>query len=104
MSALDLIAAHRLSLVVASGGDYSLIAVHGLLIAVASLVDHRLWGVPALVAVVHRLSSCSSQALESPGSKVVALRLSCSAACEIFWDQAPCIGRQILNLWTTREV
>ena len=78
--------------------------MHGLLIAVASLfVDHRLWGVQASVVVVNRPSSCSSQALESPGSKVVALRLSCSGACEIFWDQG-CIGRQILNHWSTREV
>ena len=102
---------HRISLVVATGGGggYSPITVHGLLTAVASFfVDHRLWGVQASVLVVHRLCSCSSQALEGPGSTAVVLGLSGSAAREIFQDQgwkpAPCIGRQILNHWTTREV
>ena len=35
-------------------------------------------------------------------------RLNCPMKCGIFLDQGsncvPCIGRQILNLWTTREV
>ena len=60
----------------------------GLLTVVASLVaEHRL---------------CSA------GSVVVVHRLNCLAACEIFPDQGqacvPCIGRWVLNQWTTREV
>ena len=52
-----------------------------LLIAVASLVAE------------HRLSSCGAQA-ESPQGNM-----------ESSWtrDRVPCIGRQILNQWTTRE-
>ena len=42
-------------------------------------------------------------------SLVAACRLSCPAACEISsptWDptHVPCIGRQILSHWTTRQV
>ena len=76
-----------LSLVVASGG-YSLLQCSGLLIVVASLVrKHGLW---------------------NAGSVVVAHRLSCSVARGIFLEQrlnlCSCIGRRILNYWTTREV
>ena len=79
---------HRISLVVATWGGYSPVTVHGLLTAVASpVVDHRLWGVQASVVVGHRLCSCSSQALECPGSTAVVLGLSDSAAREIFQDQ-----------------
>ena len=64
----------RLPLVTASRGS-SLIAVRGLLILLASLVAHR---------------------------------LSCPVGCGIFLDKGSnrclCIGRQILNHWTTREV
>ena len=46
--------------------------------------------------------------LRSTGSVVVAHRLSCSEVCEIFpdqeWNPCPCVDRQILNHWTTREV
>ena len=66
---------------------YSSLRVHGLLIAVPSLVaEHGLY---------------------SPGSVVVAHRLSCSVAFGIFPDQGsnrvPCIGRWILNPCTNRE-
>ena len=66
-----------------------LVVVLGLLIAVATLVkEHGLWIVWALVAVVHGLS--------------------CSEARGIFLDQGlnpvPCVGRWILNHWTTRKV
>ena len=66
-------------------GPFSLVAVHGLLTAVASLVvEHWLQGTMGI-------SSCDS-GLKSPGSVVVAHRLSCSAACRIFPDQGlnPC--------------
>ena len=52
-----------------------------------------------------RISSCNALA-----SLVAACGLSCPGACGIFlrWTmdqtQVPCIGRQILNHWTTREV
>ena len=66
-------------------GGCSLVAVHGLLIAVASrVVDHRLWGVQASVVVAQQLQF---PGFRKPRLKVVALRLSCSMACEIFWDQ-----------------
>ena len=61
--------AAQVFLLIAASCGYSPIAVHGLLIAVAS---H---------AVVPVLSSCSSRALWSPGSIVVAHRLKCSSAC-----------------------
>ena len=62
-----------LSLVAASRG-YSLAAVRRLFVAVASLVvEHRLKGVRASVIMEHRL--------QSTGSVVVALWLSCPAAC-----------------------
>ena len=47
-------------------GGYSSGVVHGLLIVVASLVaEHGLCGMQTLVAVVHELSRCGSQALEN---------------------------------------
>ena len=69
---------------------FSLVAVHGLLIAVvASLVaEHGLEG--------------------SWASVVLVLGFSCPKACGILLDRdqthVPCIGRWILNHWTTREV
>ena len=49
-----------------------------------------------------------STALEHLGSVVAADGLSCSVACGIFPDQGsnpcPCVGRRVLNYWTTREV
>ena len=74
---------HRLSLVAASG-----VEVHRLLTAVAS--------------------HCRAWALGAWASVGVACGLSCSGAFGIFSDQGsdqcPCIGRQVLNHWTTREV
>ena len=54
--------------------------MHQLLIVVASLVvEHELYGRRASVVVV--------SGLQSTGSIVVVLGLSCSAACGIFLDQ-----------------
>ena len=59
----------------------------GLLTVVASLVtERRHYDVKASAVVVHGLSSCGSQVLET-GSAVVAHRLSCSVACGIFQSQ-----------------
>ena len=65
------------------------VSVSGLLLAVSSLVaEHRLWGTWASVVVVHGLVAPrhvgSSQTRD----------LTC----------VPCIGRQILSIWATREV
>ena len=63
-------------------------AMPRLLIAVASLVvGHRLWS---------RVSSCGAQALAA------LQHLESSWARD--QTQFPCIGRGILNHWTTREV
>ena len=97
----------RLSPVVVSG-CYSLLIVLacGLLIAVASLVaEHRLQGPWASVVVISGLRSCGTWALACKLS-------SCSTLAQLphaLWDFRgpgikPCIGRQILNHWTTREV
>ena len=52
-------------------------------------------------------SCCGTWALEHVGSEVAAHGPSCSRACGILpdWDQTcvPCLARQILNHWTTRE-
>ena len=47
--------------------------------------------------------------LQSTGSRVVGVRrVSCPVACGIYldsnWTRVRCIGRRILNHWTTREV
>ena len=77
---LSLVAAHRLSLVVASRG-YSLVAVCGLLIAVTSLV--------------------AEQGLKNTSSAVMVLGLSCSEACGIFlslWsDLSPALAGGFLT-------
>ena len=54
-------------------------------------------------------SCCGARARDAwVQSAVVAHGLSCSAASGIFrprdWTCVPCIGRQTLNRWTTREV
>ena len=53
------------------------------------------------------LSSCGPWALEC-GLSSCGQGLCCSEACRSFldqgWNRVPCIGRQIFNLWTTREV
>ena len=65
--------------------------------------------------VVHRLLSSCSMCLQSHrlyslrhvGSVVVARGLSCPVACRIPTrdrTHVPCIGRRILNHWSTREV
>ena len=78
-------------------GGFSLGAVHELLTAAASLVaKHGLCGAWTLVVAAHGLSSCSTYA-----------QLLCG--CGIFPGQGlnpcmPCVGRQSLNHWTTREV
>ena len=54
-------------------------------------------------------SLCRTQAPEHAGSIVVAHRLSCPSMWDLSsptrdWTHVPCIGRQILNHWTTRQV
>ena len=86
-----------------------------------------LWrtGFSLVVACGFSLSSCGAWApecvgsvvcgtralsLRCAGSVVVARGLSCSVACGNLssltrdWTRVPCIGRQILYHWTTREV
>ena len=76
-----------LSLVPVSGG-LLLTAAPGLLVAVAFLVAEAV--------------------LQSASSVIVVPELSCPETCEILPDQGlnhvPCMGRSILNPWTTREV
>ena len=81
---LVFVAACRLSLVAPSRG-YSVVAVLGL-ITEASLVEYGLQNAWGSVAVVHGLGNCDLQALNA-GSVVVAHRLCCSMACEIFPGQ-----------------
>ena len=80
------VAALGLSQVVGSGG-YSLIVVHRFLIAVASLVAE------------YRLRACGFS---------VEHRLSYLATYGIFRSRdqtrAPCIGKWIVNHWTTKEI
>ena len=69
-----------------------------------------IWLVQVLVVVHGLLSSCGIWAREPGVSVAVAHGLSCPAACGTLVlptrDQIciPCIGRQILNQWTSREV
>ena len=92
----------RLSLV-AAGRGYSLVVLHKPLLKVASLVAY------------HGLQSKWAQQFQHTGSVVAACGLSscgtwlsCSMHVEYSRtkDQTcvPCIGRQILNHWTTRAV
>ena len=71
------------------------------------------WAGYSLVAVCRLLivvafSCCKAHALEHADSAVVVHELSCPTSCGIFQtrDQThvSCIGRWILNHWTTREV
>ena len=82
-----------------------MVAVLGL-ITEASFVERGVQSAWASVVVVHGLGNCDSQALNAD-SVVMAHRLCCSMACEVFpaRDQTgvPCIGSQTLNHWTTRE-
>ena len=73
-----------------------LVAVYRLLIAVASLIaEHGLYSLRALVVAACGLSSWGAQAVapQYVGSSQTRDRTRVS-----------CIGRQILNPWTTREV
>ena len=63
------------------------IVVYRLLLVVASLAVCRLWGTQASVVMVHGLSCFT--AVGSSWSRN--------------WTCGPCIGRQILNHWTTRK-
>ena len=86
-------AAHGLSLV-ATSRDYSLAVVGGLLIAVASHCSgfscHRAQALDRGLPQLWRMGSAGPQHVESSQTR----------------DQTcgHCIGRQILNHWTTREV
>ena len=75
------IAVCRLSLFAVREG-YSSYGVWLLTVATSLLASHRLQGAPASVVVVHGLSCMWNH----PGD----------------WTCAPCIGRWILNHWTTR--
>ena len=77
-------------------GPGLLFEVHRLLLAVASLAAHDLWAL-------------GLQWLQHRASEVVVHRLVCAMACGICfwtrdWTPVPCIGREILHHWTTREV
>ena len=76
---------------------------------------HGLQGAWASVVAAHSLSSCGIWTLECGlqqwwpmGAVAVARRLSCLATCGIVWtgesNLCSCIGRQILNHWTTKDV
>ena len=80
---------HRPSLAVMSG-VYSLVAVRGLLFAVASLiVKHELYRAHRLQYLPHA-GLVAPWCVDSSGTK--------DRNC------VPCIGGQILNHWTTREI
>ena len=66
-------------------GVYSVVAVLGL-ITEASFVERGVQSAWASVVVVHGLGNCDSQALNA-GSVVMAHRLCCSMACEVFPGQ-----------------
>ena len=77
------------------------VVMHGLLIVGAFLVgEHRLYSKPASVVAAH--------GLQRAGSVVVAHGPSCPVYVESFQTRdrtgVPCIGRQILEQWTTREI
>ena len=76
------------------------VAAHGLSLVVASGDHSSLW--------CSAFSCCWAQALGTWASVVVNQGLSCSKACGSSetrgWNRVPCTGRQMLNHWTTREV
>ena len=84
------------------------VVVRGLLIAVASLVAEHGLQAHGLQQLWLSGSVVVAHGLQSAHSVVVGHGLSCSVACGIFLVQGsnpcPCIGRQILNHCTTREV
>ena len=81
------IASRGLSLVAASGG-HSLVVVNGLLIAATSLVtEHGFWSVGSVVSA-HGFVAPQHVESSWTGDRI----------------HVPCTGRQIPNLWTTREV
>ena len=83
------------------------VVVSRLLTVVASLVASTGSRLLGFSSCTHRLSSCGPQALEQ-GTAIVAHGLGSRLVCGIFLNQesdcVPCIGRQALNHWTTREV
>ena len=81
------IAAHGLSAVAVSRGS-SLLVVRGLLIAVSSLVAEH-----GLVGRLQQLQLADFAAPQHVGSSQLRDR-----------TRVPCIDRQILNHWTTREI
>ena len=96
----------RLCWVTAAACGLSLTAVHGLLLAVAPVLQSMSSGECCSAAVTRRFSGCSSQALEHGLSSYGTWALlSCSMGDPPGRDRTgvPCIGRQILNHWITRE-
>ena len=86
-----------------------LIAVGGILTAVASLCcGARAPGVRASVVVARGFSSCGSRALErrlsSCGTRGLVAPQNVGSSRTRARTRVPCIGRQILNHCTTREV
>ena len=83
------------------------LAVSGLICGTWDLSLRRM-GFSLVAACGFSLSSCSAQAPEHVSSVVVALRLSCPAACGILVPgpgiEPRLIGRGIVYHWTTREV
>ena len=88
------------SLVVASG-SYSLVAVCGILFAVVFLV----WSTGSRV---YTLDGSGTQAVEPRLRQLWHMGLVALGHVGSSWIRdhtyIPCIGRQILNHWTTREV
>ena len=73
-----------------------------------SLLLQRLLSRCAWAAPGGGFSCCGAPPPGCLGSVAVGSKLSCSTSCGIFLNQGsnpcPCIGRQILHHWTTREV
>ena len=80
-----LLAARRLSLVMASG-SYSPVMAHGFSLRWLLVVEHRLQGAQASVVVACGLSSCASRAVEHRLSSCDA-QTQLSKACGILLDQ-----------------
>ena len=92
-----------LSLVAGSWG-YSLVAVWALLIAAASLVKLGLWSMWASVLAMQARAGAPEPGLSSCGAWVYLLCGMWNLPGPGIETCLPCIDRQILNHWTTREV